>query len=109
MSPAYLIALPAYNEIQSIGGMINRIKAMNKPVVVIDNNSNDGTAEEAERLGVEVYQRDEYGSGYGCAIRKAMDVALEKGYEYLAFLDCDGTYPPEEFSLMEPFMESLQV
>lgn len=106
---SYLIALPAYNEIESIGEMIQRIRSIGREVIVVDNASTDGTADAARVLGVEVYQRGEYGSGYGAALRKAMDVAFEKGYTHLAFLDCDGTYPPEAFPELEKYIDDYDM
>ena len=77
--------------------MITRIQATGLPLVIIDNHSLDGTLEKALEMGIEVFQRTEFGSGYGCGIQKALKVAAEKGYEYVGIMDCDSTYAPEEF------------
>ena len=91
----YIVCLPTRNEVESVGIMIDAIKKLNVPLFIVDSHSNDGTLNIATQKGVEVFQRDEYGSGYGCGVRKAIDVAYEKGYERLVILDCDTTYPPE--------------
>lgn len=93
----FLIALPTFNEIESIEEMVRRIQALGYDLIVVDGASTDGTVDRANALGAEVVQRAEFGPGYGGGIRKAMQVAEERGYDYLGFLDCDTTYPPEDF------------
>jgi len=89
------IALITKNEEQNIAPMIDRIrKAGFKDIYVVDEHSTDKTAEISEKKGVKVYQRK--GIGFGCGIRSAIDIACNKGYDYIIRLDCDGTYPPEE-------------
>ena len=84
--------------------MINRVRKMGYPLIIVDANSTDGTIEKAESMGVEVIQRGDLGMGYGCGVRKAFMVAADRGYEYLGLLDCDITYAPEDFELLLPFI-----
>jgi len=109
LSKSFLIALPTYNEIESIETMIQRIQKMGYPLIVVDGNSKDGTIEKAESLGVEVFQRGKYGNGYGGGILKAFEVAKNKGYEYLGILDCDITYAPEDFERLLNFIPEFDL
>jgi len=95
------IALITKNEEQNIALMIDRIrKAGFKDLYVVDERSSDRTEEIARKKGVKVYQRK--GTGFGCGIISAIDIAYKKGYDYIVRLDCDGTYPPEEiYKLLE--------
>ncbi len=97
MRSSVLIALPTFNEIESIEEMIRRIVDIGYKVIVVDNNSTDDTIEKATEMGVLVFQRDDFCDGYGCGIQKAMMLAEEMNYEYLGFIDCDMSYPPEDF------------
>ena len=87
-----VIAIPVYNEIESIETIIVGIRELGFDFFVVDNNSTDGSWQKALEMGVKVYQRDEFGDGYGCAILKAIRVSVKLGYDYLAFMDCDFSY-----------------
>lgn len=100
----FLVVIPMYDEVESIALMIEKLKILNYPFIVIDNQSKDGCYEIATALGAEVYQRDEYGSGYGCAIMKGMDIAQKKGIPYIGVIDCDVTYNPKYFNEMGQFI-----
>lgn len=95
-----IYALPTFNEVESLGLMVEKFRKHNLPFFVVDANSTDGTIELAQKLDVEIHQRKEFGKGYGSGILKAMSVAHERGYEYLGFIDCDNTYPVESFKKM---------
>lgn len=101
-----IFALPTFNEVASIEIMVNLFRNHNLPFFVVDANSTDGTIKKAVELNIEIYQRNEYGNGYGCAILKAMDIAECKGYKNLGFIDCDTTYPLESFAKMFPYLEN---
>jgi len=96
-----LVALPTFNEIESIAEVIALVREQGYECIVVDNQSTDGTIEKAEELNVKVYQRQEFGTGYGCAIRKALKIAKEQGHEFLGILDCDLTYAPADFKILE--------
>jgi len=99
-----IIALPTFNERESIEQMINRVSDMGYPLFIVDNNSTDGTIDIAGKLNVEVIQRSRDKNGYGCGIQLALETAKNKGYEYLGILDCDTTYFPEDFRILEKYM-----
>lgn len=99
----FIVIVPMYNESESIALIIEKLRKLNFPFIVIDNHSTDGCYEIALELGAEVYQRDEYGNGYGCAIMKGMDIAKQKGYTYMGIIDCDITYNSEYFVEMTQF------
>jgi len=91
-----LIALPTYNEEEAIELMLERIIKLQILVIVVDAGSTDKTVALAQKWNVPVYDRKEYGRGYGCGILKAIDIASKENYEWLLVLDSDMTYPPEE-------------
>ena len=73
--------------------MINDIRVLNYDLIVVDENSTDGTIQIAKSLGINVYQRDGSGKGYG--VQKAVEIASNSRYDNLVLIDCDNSYPPE--------------
>jgi glycosyltransferase involved in cell wall biosynthesis len=98
-----------YNEVESIELMINKLNSLQLDFIVVDNHSSDGCCEIALKMGAEVHQRDEYGSGYGCAIMKGFDIAHQRGFSYLGIVDCDVTYNPEYFFEMIRYIPEYQM
>ncbi|OGQ48560.1 MAG: hypothetical protein A3H42_06910 [Deltaproteobacteria bacterium RIFCSPLOWO2_02_FULL_46_8] len=88
-----VVCLPVYNEEESLQDMIDQIREVGFDLFVVDEHSKDKTLEIAEKNRVPVYQRD--GSGKGWGVRKAVEVAKKMGYDNLALIDCDCTYPPK--------------
>lgn len=96
------VALPTKNEVDSIQEMIDRIKKLKYDIIVVDENSDDGTVEIAKKNKVPVYQREE--SGKGCGVQTALKVAKKKGYDIIVLIDCDCTYPPEYIPSLIEYM-----
>lgn len=86
------VLIPCYNEAQTIGKVIRDFRAAlpEAKVYVYDNNSSDGTAEEAEKMGAIV--KRERRQGKGNVVR-----SMFRDIEADAYLMVDGddTYPAE--------------
>lgn len=102
-----LVCLPTFNEIRSIDIMIDKIKKLGFNLILCDQDSRDGTIENAKMKNIPVYQRDGYGKGWG--VRKALEVAKDKGYDFLVMIDCDCTYLPENIPPMLTFFENYDM
>lgn len=91
------VVIPAFNEHNGIGNTIAQIKeAMaGEPytveIVVVDDGSADGTAEEAAAAGARVV-RHPANRGYGAALKTGI-AATDS--EFVVIIDADGTYPAE--------------
>lgn len=107
------VVIPALNEEDGIADIIERVLAVKGPLaeigvddldlIVVDDGSQDRTAEiVASYPEVRLIQHS-VNRGYGAAIKSGFRKA--KG-DLLAFLDADGTYPPEYFpALCRPILE----
>ena len=86
------IVIPAFNEAESIGGVLEQLKEIREQiptrVVVVDDGSSDGTGDIAEKAGAEVI-RHRRNKGYGAALKSGIRSAET---EYVLTLDADGQY-----------------
>lgn len=100
------VIIPAFNEEESIGLVLNDIpKDLVRQVVVANNNSIDRTAERAKEAGAVVVNQPE--QGYGAACLMAIDASLNTSPppDILVFLDADYSDHPEEMTqLLEPIL-----
>ena len=104
--PTLSIGIPAYNEEDGITLILERVLDVRRAlsgavksvddieVIVVDDASQDRTREIASSYPDVKVVGHERNKGYGGALKTGFDAA--KG-EWVAFLDADGTYPPEEF------------
>lgn len=107
------VEIPTYNEAENLPILVERLEALglDAEIIVIDDNSPDGTAAIADGLAAQ------YGNitvirrpgkmGITTAIREGM--AAAKG-EYIAVMDCDLQHPPEFLpQLMEEAMQGSDI
>jgi len=97
-----VVCLPTKNERNSVQYMIDSIRSLGYNLFISDANSTDGTIEIAKKNKIPIYQRDGPGKGFG--IRKALQIAKEKGCDILVLIDCDKTYPTEYIPIMLKYM-----
>ena len=86
-----IVVIPTYNEVESIGRILDALKALPVDVLVIDDGSPDGTADLCRALGVEVISRSGK-MGLGSAYRSGFTIALERGYATVIEMDADGSH-----------------
>ncbi len=89
--------IPALNEAGNIGKVMREVRAIAQvEVIVVDNNSTDSTAEEAEQAGAKVVIESRRGYGYACAA----GVAAAQDAEVLVFMDGDYSFSPADLPLL---------
>jgi len=98
--PRILVSLATYNEAGNVAALIAEIHKFlpQSDVLVIDDNSPDGTWKIVEDLGaadprVKLLKRPGK-LGLGTATLAAMNYAMEHGYDYLQNMDADFSHPP---------------
>jgi dolichol-phosphate mannosyltransferase len=98
------IVVPTYNEAENLPKMLEALLELplgiDRSILVVDDNSPDGTGEIAEQLAqanpevVSVLHRSDK-EGLGKAYLAGFDVALANGADYILQMDCDGSHRPE--------------
>lgn len=90
-----LVMIPAYNESQNIGRVINSVRqhVEQADILVINDGSKDDTARLAEAAGAVVVSHP-FNMGYGVACQTGFKYACRHGYDYLVQMDGDGQHEP---------------
>jgi dolichol-phosphate mannosyltransferase len=95
-----LAIVPTYIEAENIDEILRRARAATPGVdiLVVDDNSPDGTADVAEKAagelgGIDVLRRPAK-KGLGSAYRAGFAIGLEKGYDTLVQIDADLSHDP---------------
>src|SRR5262245_59431002 len=96
-----LVITPTYNERDNLPGVVGRIRAAVPAahILIVDDNSPDGTGLIADRLaseldGVHVLHRERK-EGLGAAYLAGFGWGLARGFDMLVEIDADGSHPPE--------------
>jgi dolichol-phosphate mannosyltransferase len=97
-----LIVMPTYNERQNLEIIVGRIREAvpDADLLVVDDNSPDGTGDLADKLAesdprVDVLHRTQK-AGLGRAYVAGFTLALESGYDLIVEMDADGSHRPED-------------
>jgi dolichol-phosphate mannosyltransferase len=98
--PNATVCLPTYNERENLEAMLRALEPLGVRVLVVDDNSPDGTGEIADRLAAEldfvsVLHRDRK-EGLGPAYLAGFRRALADGAELVLELDCDFSHDPKD-------------
>jgi hypothetical protein len=103
------ILVPAYNEAENIGYVLDRMpnEVCGRPtaVLVVDDGSRDGTGDVAAEHGA-VVARHVINRGGGAALRTGYRLMVESGAEIVVTLDADGQHLPAEMErLVKPVLD----
>jgi hypothetical protein len=103
------ILVPAYNEAENIGHVLDRMPkevcGVPTAVLVVDDGSRDGTGEVAAEHGA-VVARHVINRGGGAALRTGYRLMVESGAEIVVTLDADGQHLPAEMErLAKPVLD----
>jgi glycosyltransferase involved in cell wall biosynthesis len=94
--PLVLVAIPAYGEEKSIGGIVSSIRRkLPYDVVVVNDGSLDGTSAAARNAGAITLDLP-CNLGIGGALQTAYQFARDHGYDALVRVDADGQHEVED-------------
>jgi len=106
--PKVVVIIPAVNEEESIGKVVEAIpRPLVDTIIVGNNGSKDNTAEVAKKAGAVVV--DESRPGYGWACLKGMEYAsqMDEKPDIIVFIDGDfSDYPEEMPNVVAPIIEN---
>jgi dolichol-phosphate mannosyltransferase len=95
-----VVCLPTYNERENVEAMLRALATRDVHVLVIDDNSPDGTGEIADRLAAELHvvsvlhrkRKEGLGPAYLAGFRRA----VAEGADYVLEMDCDFSHDPAD-------------
>lgn len=111
----YFIVIPTYNEAENIGKLIKEILQLpyDFEILVIDDNSKDGTGEKVKELTVHdnrisSIQRPSK-LGYASAVKEGFKYALNHKVDAVIQMDADFSHSPAYLKEFVNYIESYQV
>jgi dolichol-phosphate mannosyltransferase len=98
-----LVIIPTYNEIENVEAIIRAVFSLKRAfdVLIVDDNSPDGTADRVIKLQDEFQHRlflekREGKNGLGTAYIHGFKWALTRAYDYIFEMDADFSHDPED-------------
>ncbi|WP_428344474.1 polyprenol monophosphomannose synthase [Nocardioides sp.] len=106
-----IMVIPTYDEALNLEWIVGRLRTAQPDVdvMIVDDNSPDGTGDIADRLAaadpqIRVVHRTEK-AGLGAAYLHGFKEALAAGYDVIGEMDADGSHQPEQLHLLLTALE----
>lgn len=98
-----IVIIPTYNEIENIEAILQKVLSLDPvfDVLIVDDGSPDGTAQQVKRLQLEnegrIHLLERKGKlGLGTAYIEGFKIALAKGYDFIFEMDADFSHNPDD-------------
>lgn len=91
LDPKIFVVMPAYNEAEAIGPVVDSLLSAYRHVVVVDDASTDGTSEVLKDSPIHLL-RHCLNRGQGAALQTGIEFALSQGAEIVVTFDADGQH-----------------
>ena len=98
-SSQILMVIPLFNHGGTVRSVVEKALACNWPVLVVDDGSTDGGADQIAGLDCHLIALGK-NSGKGAAIMAGAGYAMENGYRAIITVDADGQLDPAEASIL---------
>lgn len=98
------IVIPAFNEARRIDDVLEGLKKVSLPVIVVDDGSKDSTFEKAKKHKV-IVLRHKVNLGKGAALKTGCEVAIALGADAVIMMDSDGQHKAED---LPKFVEKIR-
>jgi dolichol-phosphate mannosyltransferase len=109
------VVIPTYNELANLEDIVSRVRAAvpAADILVVDDNSPDGTGELADKLSadddhIHVLHRAGKG-GLGAAYIAGFGWGLERGYGTMVEMDADGSHDPADLPRLLAALEQADL
>lgn len=103
--PEVIVCIPAFNECESIGRVVQQSRIFSNQVLVCDDGSKDDTFAEAAKSGARVVQHAA-NLGKGAALQTLLREALRLNPDVVVTLDGDGQHAPSDIpTMVKPILE----
>lgn len=89
------VVIPCFNEAAHIGCVVSQVQKRLPKVIIVDDGSTDGTAENARGAGAEILRLPE-NLGKGAALRHGWQYARNSGFKWALLLDGDGQHAADD-------------
>jgi glycosyltransferase involved in cell wall biosynthesis len=89
------VLIPVYNEARTIGSLVTEVINMGMDVIVVDDNSQDGSGSIAKKRGAIVLTHVK-NRGKGASLRDGFEYILDKGYQAVIIMDGDGQHSSKD-------------
>ncbi|MFC1843556.1 glycosyltransferase family 2 protein [Thermodesulfobacteriota bacterium] len=101
------VLLPAYNEEETIGGTIRKIRELypDFEIMVVDDGSTDNTRQEAIDAGANIWSHP-YNIGNGAAIKTGLRYASG---DWIVMMDADGQHNPEDIAKLLEYKDKYDM
>ena len=112
MNRDYLVIVPTYNEITSIGILLPQLLELNLDILIVDDGSPDGTADACRAVALEsgrivVVERKKK-LGLGSAYKAGFKYGEDRGYKYLIEMDADGSHQVSDLHNLIKAMDTTE-
>ena len=107
-----IVVLPTYNERENVANLLAAVRSTlpTADILVVDDNSPDGTGDLAERRAAELGQikvlHRPGKQGLGSAYRHGFEVALDEGYDVVVSMDVDFSHDPASLPELLALLEA---
>ena len=96
----WLTAIPIYNEANYVRAVLREVRRTSPEILVVNDGSTDGTGDLlAREPGLRVVTHPK-NRGYGAALVSALRYAVDKRYDVLVTMDCDGQHEPARIPVL---------
>ena len=87
----YTAVIPAYNEVATIGSLVEQVQQYLDQVIVVDDGSSDDTADQLHDKNVTLL-RNKNNMGKGASLKRGFDATLAQGIDGVVTMDADGQH-----------------
>ena len=105
-----VVVIPTFDEAESLPRLLEQLSRSEFDVLVVDDNSPDGTGEIAERYAqkypnISVIHQKKKG-GLGEAYRAGFSICVEKKYSWIIEMDADGSHRVEDLISLARYIDN---